>query len=110
MNLWDRIRADFSQNKAIFWLKFIISIVMLYCSVQLIFILIAYFRRSEFTSTVTLYPFFIVLLTGVMYLIRLYQISFDKQSPQFKPLWTNVIANFALSALLLFTYFVSNSA
>lgn len=108
MKQFDSIRADYRQNKVLFWLKFSIIIFITYCSIRLVIIAVNDFRSDTSASVgITLFPFYIFFFSGILDVIRLYQISFDTNAVKFKPLRTNIMANFALSALLLFTYLVS---
>lgn len=110
MQLWDRIRADYRNSKGVFLLKSIITIAMFYCAYQLIVIMMADFRGNYSGAVqVTLYPFFMFFLSALMSLIRLYQISFNRQHPQFKSLLSDVILTFAASLLMLFVYYISSS-
>ena len=108
MKIVDSIRADYRQNKVLFWLKFLIIFFIIYCAIRSLLILIADFRGDTSASVgITLLTFYIFFFSGILDVIRLYQISFDTNAVKFKPLRTNIMANFALSALLLFTYLVS---
>jgi len=50
MKIVDSIRADYRQNKVLFWLKFLIIFFIIYCAIRSLLILIADFRGDTSAS------------------------------------------------------------
>ncbi len=111
--MFDKIREDYRKNKGLFFLKSFIKMALIYFGIQLLFIVIDEFKSFRIDTyepqPMTLLPFYMVFLSGVLSVIEMYEISFNQENKKFKSLRSNIIVSFFSSLLLLFAYITSQS-